>query len=290
MTIKESNLYFANELSHSFFAGIPDITNRSIRIPAFDFGVFEKDVEDFKHYESAMLVFEDVVSSTRYVRTWTSAQQVEGQVTYEIADGPFDLIDSTHEFFQFKFEVYGNSARVWIEWNIVAATTRLAEIDKEVLIDLAKKRGVKPAIANSVFEDMERKAVHTLLEDMKLAADYRLILPLYCEELIETAKRKNRLLDIADLLIEKPNRALLKLADELSTYHTEGCASLIRDIIAAGYDASGALINALYRGDSGVAAALLDTSEPDRILAAKTVEAQDKVPGLIICLQNAAAS
>jgi hypothetical protein len=289
MSIKESRIAFANELTHSFQVGVPDITSRSIRIPAFDFSVFEAGREYGKYYESAILVFEDVVSSTRHVKPFRHEPLVEGQGTYEVKDGPVDLVDSNQEVFHSKIDVYANRADAWVEWDIVAASVRVEEIDKEVLIDLALKRGVKSEIVKSALEDVERKAVEGLLHAIDSTADHELILPVYTEELIEAAKRKNRVLEIADLLIQKPNRALLKLADKLSTYHTQGCASLIRDIIAAGYDASGAMMATLYHDDGGIARALLDPSEPVRIHAAKIFESRNDIAGLILCLQNDSA-
>jgi len=290
MIIKEPNFHFANELSPTFPVSDPDISGNLIWIIAFDFDVFEAGREYGQWHESALLAFEGVISSTRKVRLYANQNTADGPGNYEIVDGPFNQPSSDQEFYQFNSSVYPNPTNAWVEWDIIARSVHVGQIDTQTLIDFAKQRGVEPAIAKSAVEDADRSAVWCLLDGMKHAHDYKRRLPVYCEELIQAAREKDRFLKIADVLFQRPNSALSKLADELSAYHTEGAAALIRDIIAAGIDVSDFVINAVYSGDGGNVPALLDPSEAVRIFSAQTLETRNDIPGLRLCLPNVSAN
>jgi|SRR5579859_1402865 len=289
MYTKEPNIRFANEVSGTFKVGIPEILSDSIRIPAFDFAVFDADYEYENYHENALLVFEGVLGSTRKVKLFANQHKVEKLGGHEIVDGPFRQPNPDRQLYHISISVYSNPPDAWIDWDIIAESVHVDQIDKQTLIHFSHLRGVNFTIAKSALEDVDKSAIGILLDELKTAQDYRLILPLYCKELTQAAKGKATLLEIADVLIQNPSRALLKLADELSAYHTESAAALIRDIIAAGFDASASVIKAIYGSDNDITRALSDSSEPVRILAAETLEKQDEISGLILCLDNDSA-
>src|SRR5664279_6070744 len=95
---------------------------------------------------------------------------------------------------------------------------------------MAQQRGVNIVIAKAALEDADREAIRTLLNQIELAPDSHFVIPKYIDEALRAAKAKNKVLEIADLLLERRSNVLYPLARELGTYTDEKAVSFLRQI------------------------------------------------------------
>ena len=164
----------------------------------------------------------------------------------------------------------------------------------EALQDLAQRRGVDTLTAKSALEEAEREAISALLQQIAKADDSKFLIPKYIEEIVKIATANGNLPEIADLLLEHPNHSLLAMSDYLGKYQDDKAVLLLRQITTLDWASedkrifgANALIDAVYRGDARQA--MTDESELVCFAAARQIEAQNDVDGLIEALLNSSA-
>ena len=164
----------------------------------------------------------------------------------------------------------------------------------EALQDLAQRRGVNTETAKAALVETKREAIQALLQQIVTAEDSKFLIPKYIEEIVKVALANSTLLEIADLLLEYPNHSLLALSEHLGECQDEKAIPLLRRITKLNWASEEkriygayALMDAVYRGEESQA--LTDESELVCFAAAKRLEAQNDVDGLIEALQNGSA-
>jgi HEAT repeat protein len=163
---------------------------------------------------------------------------------------------------------------------------------KEALIQIAQSQGIDTGIARAALEGLDREAIHTLLSQMELIPHNQHLIPHCAEEILRTAREQNKVLEIADLLLEKHNHSLSLLADELGKHRGDNNAiAFLRRIItldwantASRHATASAMIKASYLSNDE--AALHDPLEVVRLVAVKELEHRHNTPALIRALGN----
>lgn len=162
---------------------------------------------------------------------------------------------------------------------------------KEALIQMAQQRGVDIAIAKAALEDADREAIRSLLHQLEFAADSKFVIPKFIDEALRAAKANNKVLEIADILLEKRSNVLYPLAHELGMYTDEKAVSLLRQITTLSWASeqsrtagASALIYAAHLADCEDA--LHDPLELVRTVAVKQLERKQNTPALIRALKN----
>src|SRR5258708_38855348 len=127
MAPQDSNLCFHSYDQENFDGGIPTITSSAIRIPASQIFIEQcpnsewADYQNENLHERDILVFDDVVSSSRTIEEFAKVESTGARRNYEIIDGPFVPVNPDKELLLFKFIFNAPDIRACMRSNIVAA-------------------------------------------------------------------------------------------------------------------------------------------------------------------------